>query len=94
MTLSCCICQQLPRYQIRPGVFSACCVRQQCLRAYLLREPWRCPKCQSMDFRRLDMQWDSKDRKLYYCGKCKKNIAVGNRVRFEVIAVHQEEDKI
>lgn len=86
MTLSCCICQQLPRYQIRPGVFSACCVRQQCLRAYLLREPWRCPKCKSMDFKRLDnLGMDKEGRKLYHCGKCKR-VAVKSKGEFEVLA--------
>lgn len=87
----CCVCTQLPRYQIRPGVFSHVCIRQQCMRAYLLREPWRCPKCQSMDFRRLEgLQTDEKGRKLFWCGKCKRNVAVGSKVGFEVLAVHQE----
>lgn len=84
LTKLCAVCHISPVYTIRPGVHSMTCIRMQCKRAWILGEPYRCQACKSLDFERLEMQWDNDGRKLYRCNKCQKTYAIHHRT-FEAV---------
>ena len=44
-----------------------------------------------MDFKRL-LEGDDRRKKLYWCGKCKKKVAVKAKGEFEVLAVHDSQE--
>lgn len=78
-TRLCAVCSLSPTYEISPGVHSLTCGRMQCRRSWLLREPWRCEVCKSLDFERVGIQADQDKPKVYHCGNCKKNYVIKGR---------------
>lgn len=71
--------------------FTMTCERKQCIRSFVLFEPWNCPKCKSMDFARIPHGYDNQDKKLYNCAKCGTLAIRGGYV--EVPTLHEGESR-
>lgn len=86
----CAIYRQVPAWKIREGVYSNTCQRIQCIRAWIFKEPWRCPTCKSLEFWRV---MTDLERKIFYCRQCNRDYSIRGRAIMEVVGHEALEDE-